>query len=363
MKFLQLLSTYGEYVREFYGRYPGIAERSYAEQNALLIKDGYSIVHMFGRYLGSYGFDTAMIFADCEPTQRKWVAEQGITLNRPEHWRHEIAARQVNAFRPDILYITEPVFFDRRFLDLLDYRPRLVVAWKAAAIPAGTDWRGFDLIVSNFSPMFAQALELGAKRAEFITPGFPDTLREELPDDGKLWDVSFVGSVSSEHRTRTDYLNSLAKAQLLRENNFSLGYFLRTAEPDIVPVGISLHNQGTRWGEDMHRIIKGSRIALNIGIDLAKGETGNMRMIEATGLGAFLLTEYQDNIRRYFEPGKECDTFASQGELEEKVRYYLDHEAEREAIAQRGRERCLRDFAMSKSAQRLIQLINDQLDR
>lgn len=361
MKFLQLLSTYGEYVREFYVRHPGIAERPYAEQNAKLIHDGYSLVHMFARYLGPFGFETGMIFTDCEPTQKKWMAEQGIALARPTEWRHEIAARQVNAFRPDILYITEPVFFDRRFLDLLDHRPRLVVAWKAAAIPPTTDWSGFDLIVSNFSPTFARAIQLGARRAEFITPGFPDGLREELPDEGKIWDVSFVGSVSSEHRTRNDYLNALAKAQLAPGNEFSLGYFLRTAEPEIVPVGIALLNQGTRWGEDMHRILKGSRIALNIGIDLAKGETGNMRMIEATGLGTFLLTEYQDNIRKYFEPGLEVETFTSPGELEEKVRYYLSHDAEREAIARRGRERCLRDFSMSKSARRLVDLIQECL--
>ena len=362
MKFVQLLSTYGEYVREFYRRHPGIETQNYAAQNAALVRDGYSIVHMFGRYLGPHGFEIALIFTDCEPTQRQWLAEQGLTLARPEHWRHEIAARQVNALRPEILYITEPVFFDRRFLDLLDYRPRLVLGWKAAAIPAGTDWRGFDLILSNFSPTFTRALELGARAAEPFTPGFPDRLREELPEGGETCDVSFIGSVSSEHRARTDYLNFLAKAQLLREpNHYSLGYFLRTAEPDIVPVGVALHNQGTRWGEDMHRIIRNSRIALNIGIDLAKGETGNMRMIEATGLGTFLLTEHQDNIRKYFEPGTECETFASPGELEEKVRYYLANETARTAIAQRGRERCLRDFSMSASLDRLVALMQRHL--
>ena len=357
MKFLQLLSTYGEYAREFYARHPGIAERTYAEQNAALVRDGYSIVHMFARYLGPAGFETAMIFPDCEPTQRRWLAEAGATLAHPDEWRREIAARQVNAFRPDVLYITEPVFFDRRFLALLDPRPAVVLGWKAAAIPDGTDWRGFDLILSNFSPTFARALALGARRSEFFTPGFPDGLREELPEEGKSWDVSFVGSVSSEHRTRTDYLNFLAKAQLLRKHEFSLGYFLRTAEPAIVPVGVALHNQGTRWGEDMHRILKGSRIALNVGIDLARGETGNMRMIEAAGLGTFLLTEHQDNIRKYFEPGVEVETFSSPAELEEKVRHYLAHEDEREAIARRGRERCLRDFAMSTSVRRLAELI------
>ena len=111
----------------------------------------------------------------------------------------------------------------------------------------------------------------------------------------------------------------------------------------------------------MHRILKNSRIALNIGIDLAKEETGNMRMLEATGLGTFLLTEHRANIRNYFEPGVECETFASSGELEEKVRYYLAQADEREAIARRGQARCRRDFPMSRSVRQLADLIRRHL--
>ena len=361
MKFLQLFPSYGEYVQDFYARHPGAAESAYAGQNALLREDGFGIVHMFARYLGPLGFETEIVFTECEPTQRKWLAEHGGTLTQPDNWRHEIAAMQVNASKPDILYVTEPVYYDRRFLALLTHQPRLVMGWKAAAIPPGTNWHGYDLMLSNFKLTFEVGPGLGVKRVEHITPGFPDSLAEELPDEPKAWDVSFLGSISSEHRTRTDYLTHLAKAQLVRENDFSLGYFLRTAEPDIVPVGVAMHNRGTRWGREMHRILKGTRIALNIGIDYAKGETGNMRMIEVASLGTFLLTEYQDNIRDYFEPGVECETFASPAELEEKIRYYLAHEAEREAIARRGRARSQRDFAMSKSVRRLAELIRANL--
>lgn len=361
MKFLQLFPSYGEYVQDFYVRHPGVVAQPYAAQNALLRDDGFGIVHMFARYLGPLGFETEIVFTECEPTQKKWLAEHGGTLANPDNWRHEIAAQQVNAVRPDILYITEPVYYDRRFLDLLTHRPRLIMGWKAAAIPAGTDWRGFDLMLSNFRLTFEVGPKLGVKRVEFITPGFPESLADELPAEPKSWDVSFFGSISSEHRVRTDYLNGLAKAQLVRENDFSLGYFLRTAEPDIVPVGVALHNRGTRWGREMHRLLKGTRIALNIGIDYAKGETGNMRMIEVASLGTFLLTEYQDNIRNYFEPGLECETFASQGELEEKIRHYLQDETAREAIARRGQVRCRRDFGMDKSVRRLAELIRTHL--
>ncbi len=53
-------------------------------------------------------------------------------------------------------------------------------------------------------------------------------------------------------------------------------------------------------------------------MDLAGSETINMRLFEATGSGVFLLTEYHDNLREYFEPGKEVETFGDRRELVEK---------------------------------------------
>lgn len=361
MKFLQLVSSYPEYGRAFLAAHPGFAAKTYAEQNALLAGDGYSLVHLFGRHLGAHGFESRLVFTDIEPSQRQWLKESGQSLSRPDHWRHEIAARQANAFRPDILYITEPVGFDRRFLDLLEFKPRLVLAWKAAAIPAGTDWHGMDVILSNFLPTIARAQELGARATAFITPGFPSTYAEELPVEAKFIDVGFMGSVSSEHPTRNSYLEFLARSSVTNRDGFELGYYIRTGEPHLVPPAVRHRNRGPLWGRAMYRALKGSRIALNIGIDLAQGETGNMRMIEATGLGTFLLTEHKPNIAQYFEPGTEVETFTSPAELEAKVRYYLHHEAKREAIAAAGRARCRRDFSMERSVERLLEIIREHL--
>ena len=361
MKFLQLVSSYAEYGRDFLAQNPDFSSRSYAEQNARLVEDGYSLVHLFGRYLGAHGFESQIVYTDIEPAQKQWLKENGLSVRRPEHWRHEIAAHQVNAAKPDVLYITEPVGFDRRFLELLDPKPRLILGWKAAAIPEGTDWRDFDVILSNFMPTVARARELGARDTAFIIPGFPEKLADELPDEGKFLDVSFIGSVSSEHPTRNAYLEFLARSTVTNRDGFELGYYIRTAEPHLVPPAVKARNRGALWGRGMYRALKGSRIAINIGIDLAKGETGNMRMIEATGLGTFLLTEHKDNIRDYFEPGVEIETFTSQAELEAKVRYFLHHEDKREAIAARGRARCLRDFSMERSLGQLIGIIRQHL--
>jgi spore maturation protein CgeB len=52
------------------------------------------------------------------------------------------------------------------------------------------------------------------------------------------------------------------------------------------------------------------------------------------------------NIREYFEPGYELETFGDEREMLDKIRYYLAFPDKRQAIARRGQERCMQDHAM-----------------
>ncbi len=77
-------------------------------------------------------------------------------------------------------------------------------------------------------------------------------------------------------------------------------------------------------------------------LNLMKGclETGlNIRHFEITAYGGFMLTYWTPELPAYFEIGKECDVFRDEGELVEKIDYYLDHPRERREIALAGQRR------------------------
>lgn len=72
------------------------------------------------------------------------------------------------------------------------------------------------------------------------------------------------------------------------------------------------------------------------------------RNFEVPGTGGFLLTGDADNLSEYYTPDKEIAIFHSIPELIEKAKYYLNHPAEREAIAKAGYERTLREHTYEK---------------
>lgn len=68
------------------------------------------------------------------------------------------------------------------------------------------------------------------------------------------------------------------------------------------------------------------------------------RPFEILGCNAFLISAYADDMSRWYEDGKEIVYYdGSDGDLIEKVRYYLNRTEERKRIAQAGYERTLRD--------------------
>jgi glycosyltransferase involved in cell wall biosynthesis len=74
----------------------------------------------------------------------------------------------------------------------------------------------------------------------------------------------------------------------------------------------------------------------------------NARPFEAMSCGAMLLEQESPELAKLFEEGKEYVMWKTNDDLLEKVRYYLEHEDERNAIALAGQKKVEQLYSAKK---------------
>lgn len=356
-RFYQLMTFYQGYLDDFYRRRPEALDMAYAEHLRLLLEDGFGGGHCVAPHMEPLGYAAAVAVANCRPLQERWCRENNVAFPAWPQGMRGLAALQAAAFDPDVLYLLDPVSFDSAFVRLLPRRPGLVLGWRAANIPDEVDWSGLDALLSSGRHCLRLALERGARRAAYFNPGFAPALAGQVAGTPKAHDVVFCGSSTPEHAARNRLLAEIAKAPPGLRGPITPAFFMFAPDPSTLPAGIAMHDHGPRWGIEMYRTLASGRVVVNAGIDIADSEAPNMRTFEATGCGAFLLAERQFNIAAFFTPGEEIETFSGAAELLDKISHYLEHPEEREAIAARGRARCLRDYALPVRALAMHRLV------
>ncbi len=351
------MSFYSEYLKNFYTRHSELQIASFQTQMMALETDGFSGGHLFASSMKHLGYDTEFAVVDCIPAQCAWMAEYCSMTGSPS--RSEIIKAQVDKICPDILFISDPVALNPQVLRRCNWKPRLVIAWRAAPTPNGSDWSDVDLMISSHAGCRKQALSFGAKAVQEFRPGFPNFVSKALLGVGKVFDVVFTGQVGEYHHKRIDTIKRLAGITRLQKEQ---GLSLFLLNPSGIALGIAeAYARPAVWGMDMFKALKQGRIVVNSHVDMALGESQNMRLYEATGVGSFLLTEYSPQLSEVFEPGVEIETYASVDEMEDKITYYLDHPDKRERIAQKGQERCLKDHGVEVRAKQLDAIIKEYL--
>jgi spore maturation protein CgeB len=95
----------------------------------------------------------------------------------------------------------------------------------------------------------------------------------------------------------------------------------------------------------MLRVFNSSKICLNLSNPWHVGTMPQIkgRHFEIPQTGGFQLCTPADDLENYFEPDKEIVIVNSIEDMVEKIHYYLEHNDERQAIAQAGNDRMLKD--------------------
>jgi spore maturation protein CgeB len=198
----------------------------------------------------------------------------------------------------------------------------------------GEDWTIYDLVISQL-PTTVKFFRILGVRAEVNHLAFEPAILDVLPTAPAAdVDVSFVGSISVDHRQRIALLEAVAKRHDLK---------LWGNRPQALAASSPLHRcfQGEVWGADMYQVLRRSRITLNSHIDMAGREAGNMRLFEATGVGAFLLTDFKDNLDTLFAPDREVAVWHSIDECCAAIDRFLGDDKSRAEIAHAGQGRTM----------------------
>jgi spore maturation protein CgeB len=153
-----------------------------------------------------------------------------------------------------------------------------------------------------------------------------ETLAEPLPARRCSYAVTFVGSAYGNRKTWIERL----RARGIQVTCFGHGW-------PTGPVSTA----------DLLRIYRESVLTLNFGdsgiqfhgLVPYRSRQIKARIFEVPGAGGCLLTESARDLEKYFRPGEELIVFDGLEELVERIRFFLAHPEQRDAVASRGFER------------------------
>ncbi len=382
MRILILDTHYQESLRLAYENDPSLAQQSSREQLHAIYETGFGRADFLPLNLRKVGHEVDQFIVNAQPIQISWAAENGLQIkterstllkvqqrlkrevnrlrsapripgmNVPQ-WEPEVVEAQARAFKPDVIFICDVLYLPAHFHRALKEYTRLLVGEMAYPIPPALDLAPFDLIVSA-APHFVDRLRKAGARSEMLRLGFEQTVLDRLGNQPKDVELAFIGSVGKDHLQRLALLETLSRKTPLS----CWGAGVETLPPDSPLRG---RVKPSLWGYDMYRRLQGSKIALNIHIDMAEQFAANMRLYEATGVGTMLLTDWKTNLHELFELGTEVVTYRSIEECVELVEYYLAHDNEREAIAEAGQKRTLCEHSYYHRMQELTDILNRYL--
>jgi len=233
------------------------------------------------------------------------------------------------AWEPDVLFAIKAEWMRKNVLDLLSCRK---ILWFP---DAGTRYARFEQIKDSFDEVYMTEFGRGY---DTLYPGaYPPVHREvELKGDD-LWkyktDCVFVGTA---HPQRIKSFRKLINGLSVRMKIWGNGW----------PEDFPYYAGGPKYFLELSKAISGAKVVINFHYDWPY--TPSIRAFEVTACKRCYISEEGEGLNNCFEPNKEYVLFNTIEEAREKIKYYLEHDDERERIAENGYKRCMRDHLLTK---------------
>lgn len=371
-KFFTISSYYPEVLRSLYDANPGLKDESYAVQYKKVVDLRFAWSDFWVTNLEKTGkFEGQLVIINNEFAQKKWAEEHQFKYTQ-EGWLEEILLEQIRVFETEIFFACDYVYLTETHLRKIKKEVRSirkVIGWDGIGLYDVNRFKECDAMFSC-GQQFVDFYQANGFAACLFQFAFEPSILDSLDTATKKYNVSFAGSLtlrSGGHHSRLKILGEAAK-------HFDVDYWLSAFDSntpyliknilkkikagsfsDVADIlRLWRINKGTVYGLDMYQVLASSKITINNHIDTAYTIGGNIRLWEATGVGACLVTDWKENIAGLFEPDKEIVVYQSKEECVEKIRYLLDHPRTMEAIAKAGQVRTLTEYSYEKRINQIV---------
>lgn len=245
----------------------------------------------------------------------------------------------VKKYKPDVIFVREISGLPSSLWRSLS-KSTLLVNRVATLLPMNWSVRDWDLIFTSTNT-YKTFFELNNTDSYINANGFERRVLSELKKGDKIYDVSFVGSMTNKlWRERVE-----VGEYITDKVNFKWWGIKNTDCANGNPLNKSY--QGVTSGLEMLQIYSQSKIVYNDYPAMAEGEGVNQRMFEVMGVGSFLLTKEAENLKHKF-PGELFATYRDKKDCLDKINYYLKNDKEREEIALAGQNFIINNYSYDK---------------
>jgi len=191
--------------------------------------------------------------------------------------------------------------------------------------------------------------ELGLKNSFYMAHS-AEPMSDPFMNRVNKYNVSFIGQYNPEqYPNREKYLMAIRDLGL---------HIWGTEGWAKTPLAKLYH--GRSIGDQRYDIYSHSKIVLDINWGLMPVEGLSNRSFEVTGCGAMFMTDHvREDIKRAYIEGKEVVLFKNEKDFREKIIYYLEHDDERELIAQAAYKHTIQEHTYNNRVKQLLETIEN----
>ena len=385
MKILVIDMDYPAFIEDMYARQPGLSSLDYLEQLSSRRNSFFGIASYYSNNLNKLGCTACEVYPNNLFMQIRWELENSssnyikrfakesiLNLNsfiyRHKNWHllrypktlcnllfgindllNNILKRQIDHFQPDVIINQSAGLIDDTVFSNLAFKPGLLIGQVASPLKRFSSYRNCDLMLSSL-PNLVSYFRKQNINSELLRLGFEKDIISRLDNVKKDIDISFVGMLSRDHLQRIELLEGLSRK--LPISIWGLGIESISRDSPIHSV-----YQGKALGMDMYRILNRSAMTINMHSRVADNFANNLRLYEATGSGACLLTDNKSNLNELFEDKKEIISYDSIEDCVEKAEYYLSRPEVMADIARAGQQKTVREHNYTIRMRELLDIV------